>query len=151
LEGDLPTEEVITLRMSIANLIYEGVKRIENWTRIKRESPPLESILQLSRDPLNLFQDIELAEEDKKVLSLIDGKKTIKEIFNSSGMDNFKTLKAIYVLTTIDMATVKVKEKEEEELPIEGILVEVLSEKPKDKKEELLIERSISSSGTSME
>lgn len=138
-EGDLPTEEVITLRMSIANLIYEGVKRIENWTRIKKESPPLDAVLQFSHDPLNLFQDIELAEEDRKVLSLIDGRRTIKEIFNSSGMDNFRTLKAIYVLTTIGMATVKVKEIEE---PVEvEILEEVLSVKTKDKKEELFIEK----------
>lgn len=139
MEGDLPTEEVITLRMSIANLIYEGVKRIENWTRIKRESPLLESILHLSSDPLNLFQDIELAKEDRNVLSLIDGKRTIKDIFGSSGMDNFKTLKAIYVLTMIGMLTVK--EMEAEELSIEGVIEEVLSEKPKSEKETQLIEK----------
>lgn len=139
IEGNLPTEEVITLRMSIANLIYEGVKRIENWTRIKRETPSLDTILQLSHDPVNLFQDIELAEEDKKVLSLIDGKRTIKEIFDSSGMDNFKTLKAIYVLTTIGMATIK--EKAVEEPVVEEIIEEVLSEKPKDKEEAIIIEK----------
>lgn len=139
-EGNLPTEEVITLRMSIANLIYEGVKRIENWTRIKKEAPPLDTVLQLSHDPLNLFQDIELAEEDRKILSLIDGKRTIKEIFNSSGMDNFKTLKAIYVLSTIGMAAVRAEEKEGEEPAVE-ILEEVLSAKPEGRKEELLIEK----------
>lgn len=140
-EGELPTQEVITLRMSIANLIFEGAKRIENWTRIKMETPSLDSILQLSHDPVNLFQDIELAEEDRNVLSLINGKRTIKEIFDSSGMDNFKTLKAIYVLTTIGMATLKVKEKGVEESTAEEILEEVFSEKPKDKKETLLIEK----------
>jgi curved DNA-binding protein CbpA len=139
IESDLPTEEVITLRMSIANLIYEGVKRIDNWTRIKRETPPLDTVLQLSHAPANLFQDIELAEEDRKILLLIDGKRTIKEIFDSSGMDNFKTLKAIYVLTTIGMATIKVKEVEEP--VVAEILQEVLSEKPKAKKEAPLTEK----------
>lgn len=140
-EGDLPTEEVITLKMSIANLIYEGVKRIENWTRIKREAPPLETTLQLSHDPANLFQHIELDDEDKKVLSLIDGKRTIKEIFNSSGMDNFKTLKAIYVLTTIGMAAVKVGEREPEESVVEDILEEVFSEKQPDKEDTVIIKK----------
>ena len=38
-EGDVPTQEVITLKMSMGNLIYEGVKKIENWTRIRQEMP----------------------------------------------------------------------------------------------------------------
>ena len=36
LEGEIPHDEVITLKMSIGNLIYEGVKRIDNWTRIRK-------------------------------------------------------------------------------------------------------------------
>jgi len=55
-------------------------------------------------------------------------------------MDNFKTLKAIYVLTTIGMATIKSVEKAVEEPAVEEIIEEVLSERPEDKKEAIIIE-----------
>ena len=35
-EGDLPSREVIVLRMSTADLIMEGVRRVERWSRIRR-------------------------------------------------------------------------------------------------------------------
>src|SRR4030043_2044717 len=84
LEGEIPAQEVITLKMSMGNLIYEGVKRIDNWTRIKNELPNADFVLKLSNDPVTLFQDIELGQQDRKMLSIIDGVKTIKELISSS-------------------------------------------------------------------
>lgn len=100
-EGNLPTQEVITLKMSLGNLIYEGVKKIDNWTKIRNEMPDTDSVMKLSNDPLNLFQDIELNAQDKKILSLIDGKKAIKEVVDSSWMGSFEALKILYVLWSI--------------------------------------------------
>jgi curved DNA-binding protein CbpA len=100
-EGELPAQEVITLKMSIGNLIYAGVNRIENWTRIRQEMPHTDSVLKLSEDPLSLFQDIELGQQDRKILSLIDGKKTIKDVIEGSWMGSFEALKVLYVLWAI--------------------------------------------------
>ena len=102
-EGELPTHEVITLRMSVGNLIYAGVNKIVNWTRIRNEMPHTDSVLKLSEDPLSLFQDIELTPQDKKILSLVDGKRTIKEIIDSSWLGSFEALKVLYVLWSIGM------------------------------------------------
>jgi len=97
-EGELPTQEVITLKMSMGNLIYEGVKRIENWTRIRQEMPDTGLVFKLSEDPLSLFQGIELNSQDKKILTLIDGRRTIREVIESSWMGSFEALKILYVL-----------------------------------------------------
>lgn len=102
-EEGIPTEEVITLKMSMGNLIYEGVKKIESWTRIRNEMPETDSVLTLSSDPLTLFQQIELSPQDKKILSLIDGKKTIKEVIDGSWMGSFEALKILYVLWSLGM------------------------------------------------
>jgi tetratricopeptide (TPR) repeat protein len=102
-EGDIPTEEVITLKMSLGNLICDGVRKIDNWTIIRNEMPDTDSVLKLSRDPLILFQNIELSTQDKKMLSLIDGKKTIKEVIESSWIGSFEALKILYVLWSIEM------------------------------------------------
>ena len=110
-EGDVPTDEVITLKMSMGNLIHEGVKRIDNWTRIRREMPDTGIALTISKDPLNLFQEVELSPYDKKMLTIIDGKKTIKEVIDSSWMNSFEAMKTIYVLWSIGILEEKTVEK----------------------------------------
>ena len=113
-ESTLPTDEVITLRMSMGNLIYEGVKKIENWTRVRNEMSDTDSILKLSNDPLSLFQQIELSAQDKKILSLIDGSKTIKQIIDRPWISSFEALKILYVLSSIGMVELSsvIQEKE---------------------------------------
>ncbi|MEW6066752.1 MAG: DUF4388 domain-containing protein [Nitrospirota bacterium] len=118
IEGEIPQNEVITLKMSMGNLIYEGVKRIDNWTRIKKEMPIGESILRLSNDPVTLFQDIELSQQDKKMLSLVNGTKTIKEIINSPLIGSFEAMKILYVLWSIGILEEKPQEAEKEEVAI---------------------------------
>lgn len=100
-------DEVITLRMSTGNLIYEGVKRIENWTRIRRELPPTDAVLKLSDDPLNLFQEVEFTPHDKKILSLIDGKRKIKQVIESSWLNSFEAMKIIYLIWSLGIVTEK--------------------------------------------
>ncbi len=102
-EGEFPTQEVITLKNSVGNLIYSGVNKIVNLTRIRSEMPHTDSVLKLSADPLSLFQDIELSQQDKKILSLVDGKKSIKQIVDSSWMGSFEAMKVLYVLWAIGM------------------------------------------------
>jgi tetratricopeptide (TPR) repeat protein len=100
-EGEIPAQEVITLKMSMGNLIYEGIKRIDNWTRIRNEMPETAAVFRLSDDPLSLFQDIELSSQDKKILSMVDGKKSINQIIEGSWMGSFEALKILYVLWSI--------------------------------------------------
>lgn len=120
IEGDIPANEVITLKIDMGNLINEGVRRIDNWTRIRKEMPAAESTLRLSTDPATLFQDIELAPLDRKMLAMIDGKKTIKELIDSSWIGSFEAMRILYVLRSIGVIEEKkkvveeVREKEEE-------------------------------------
>ncbi|TAL23515.1 MAG: DUF4388 domain-containing protein [Nitrospirae bacterium] len=100
-DGNVPTHEVITLKMSMGNLIYEGVKKIDSWTRIRQEMPDTGIVLKLSEDPLSLFQDVELSPNDKKILPMIDGTRTLKEIVDSSWTNSFEAMKTIYVLWSI--------------------------------------------------
>lgn len=126
-EGNVPKDEVITLKMSMGNLIYEGVKRIDNWTRIRNEMAAGDSVLKLSSDPLSLFQDIELSSQDKKMLSMVDGAKTVKELIEGSWMGSFEALKILYVLSAIGILEKKEKvveiiEEAEEMVSLEDIL-----------------------------
>ncbi len=124
LEGEIPTNEVITLKMSTGNLIYEGVRRVNNINKIKKELPDLDSVLQLSTDPASLFHDIEFSARDKTMLSMVDGEKTIKELLGSSSAGSFESLKTLYALWSTGTVEEKERiiEEAEETVPVEEIL-----------------------------
>lgn len=133
IEGQIPSNEVITLKMSMGNLIYEGAKKIDNWTRIKNEMPSMETVLKLSSDPVTLFQNVELSPQDRKMLSIIDGTKTIKELIDSSWIGSFEGLKILYVLWSIGV----IEEKKKDMVKIEEVkeaftLDEILQPVPED-------------------
>ncbi len=123
-EDDLPGEDIITLKMSLGELIYEGVKRINNWTRIQREMPSMDTVLKLTNDPLSLFQEVKLDENDKAVLSLVDGKRTIKDILNTSSIGSFEALKTLYVLYSIGILE-ESKDSEPVTISVEELMEEL--------------------------
>ncbi len=99
--GELPGSEVITLHMSTANLIIKGIKRIDDWTRISRGIPSMDTVLCVTSNPLKLYQDVDLTQEEKNIISLFDGQRTIKQVFDQTSIGDFEALKAVYVLYTI--------------------------------------------------
>jgi len=107
--GALPAAEVITLHMSTANLILQGIKRIDDWTRISRSVPPLDGVLTVTSNPLKLYQDVAMSDDEKRIVSLFDGKRTIKEVFNQAKIGGFEALKAVYILYSIGMLEEPVK------------------------------------------
>jgi len=113
-EGPLPTQEIITLKMSTGNLILDGIRRINDFVRLRNELPPLATILQMTTDPLVLFQDIDLKESERKLLIKIDGKNTISEIFAASDLPPFETLKLLSFFLAIGLAELPVSQPAEE-------------------------------------
>ncbi len=112
-EEEMSSSEIITLKMSMANLIYEGVRRIHNLNSIRRELPNMDTVLKLSTDPVSLFQDIVLSSIDKKMLFMIDGKKTVRELINISS-NSFQAMKSLYVLYSTGILEEKQDEEDKE-------------------------------------
>jgi curved DNA-binding protein CbpA len=105
-EGPLP-EETITLKLSAANLIFQGIKSINKLEYFKNICPTIDTILYYSAEPMNLFQNINFTEEDKYVLSLLDSTLTLKDIFSVSSIGEFKTMKIICAMINIRMIEIK--------------------------------------------
>ncbi|MDQ7786205.1 MAG: DUF4388 domain-containing protein [Thermodesulfovibrionales bacterium] len=128
IEGTIPTNEVITLKMSMGNLIYEGVKKIDNLTRIRNEMPASDTVLKLSADPATLFQDVELSPQDRKMLSLVDSVKTIKELIDNTLIGSFEAMKTLHVLWTIGVVDEKKKAPEHTETFSLGEILQPVAE-----------------------
>jgi len=112
-EGPLPQSDIVPLQMSTGNLIVEGLSGID-WQLVRKSLPQLKTVLRPSTDPSQLFQGADLTQDQRMVLSMIDGKKNIEELCSQSGIGDFNTLKAVYVLLALRMAEVGVIKTEEE-------------------------------------
>ena len=97
-ENAIPQDEVITLRVSMNNLIYEGLNRTDNMTRIRRELPETGTTLKLNEDPAGFFRGIDLPASDRTILSLVDGNRSIHQVIEESRMKSFEVMKTLYVL-----------------------------------------------------
>jgi tetratricopeptide (TPR) repeat protein len=107
-EGPLPAQEIITLKMSTANLILDGIRRINDFFRLRSELPPIETVLQITTDPLILFQDIQLTDAERKLLMQVDGRCTIAEVFALSELPAFETLKLLTFFLSIGLVEIGV-------------------------------------------
>ena len=99
----LPLSELIPLHISTGDLIINGVRELE-WKGVRKSLPSIKTILRPSMDPSLLFQNAHLDHDQRTVFLLIDGCKSIQELCVLSGIGDFNTLKAIYVLLALRMA-----------------------------------------------
>jgi hypothetical protein len=111
-EGPLPSEEPITLQISSANLIYKGIKQINNVTFVQKMCPPLYTILNASERPMEMFRTLTVEQTDQLILSHVNGINTIKMILSLSPAPRFETLKTI--ITFMSIGVIHIKEEHEE-------------------------------------
>ncbi|MGC2063969.1 MAG: DUF4388 domain-containing protein [Thermodesulfovibrionales bacterium] len=112
IEGPLPCETPISLRLSVADLIYREVKKTADIERLRKYL--LDSIPVFSPTPLNLFQNIRLCDSDRTLLSYVDGKTPVAEIIRLSSMDAAATLRSFHAL--LETRILEVKERGENAL-----------------------------------
>src|SRR5581483_10191487 len=105
-EGPLPSEEVVTLHISTADLIFSGISRIKDWNRLMGELPPPDSPVRVADDPDNLFQKVDLSPAMRSVLQLADGSRTLYDILVASPIPSLECARILYFLISVEMLQV---------------------------------------------
>jgi tetratricopeptide (TPR) repeat protein len=91
-----PEEGAMLVSINPENLLLEGARRIDEWSLIEKKIPSLELVFDMDRaKPIEGF---ELSDEQRKILPLIDGKRSVQDIIDDSGMVEFDVGKALYGL-----------------------------------------------------
>ena len=139
-EGELPSDEVIILELSAANLIYRGIKAVRDIGIIKEMCPSSEDVLHFSSDPLDLFQDLKFEDEDRKILAAIDGKRTLKEIVEQSGHQPLDAMRSVCSLLSTRIIEVQ-DVSATEGLSAEDIPIDEMFREHQDEQEEYRAER----------
>jgi curved DNA-binding protein CbpA len=114
-----PVDEDLELNFSTANIIMEGVRRIEDDQFIQERLGRTDRIIVLAADPMLRFQSVRLKTMEAFILSRIDGLLTIDQVCSITPMPEGHIFKCIYgllsagILELEDEASRKEKEKGE--------------------------------------
>src|SRR5439155_6189397 len=88
--GDLPTDEVITLKLSAGNTILEGIRRIESWERIWEAVGDLDMRYQTAPGLEDMSRDLTLSLEEWTLLSHCERPVTLRDLCRTSSVNDFE-------------------------------------------------------------
>jgi curved DNA-binding protein CbpA len=94
-----PVDKDLVLEdMSTADIIIEGVRRIEDPGAVLKGLGDLDRVVRTVGDPSTSYQRLKLTPEEGFVLSRVDGSSTAKELARLSPLGEETTLRTLYAL-----------------------------------------------------
>ena len=110
----MPEENVFLVSVSIDALLMEGARRVDEWSVVEKKITSMDLIFSLERNPLE-DEGLDLTEDQKRIIPLIDGKRSVMDLVEESGLAEFDTGKALYGLIQAGFAVQVGKRVREEE------------------------------------
>ncbi len=115
-ENQFPTDEEITVNLSVENVILEGLRRIDEMNMVKETLPDLEAVYTISASQAGRERAVTLQAAEWNVMALVDGRRSVNEICKVSPVDRSQTLKKLAQLKLSGIIT-KTEKKERPSLP----------------------------------
>jgi hypothetical protein len=97
-EGQLPSREVIVLRMSTGDLILEGIRRLERWSRIRLGVGGLDQRYALASDSATVMGGLSLNKDEVDLVAAIDGVLTLEEICAAAHRPDFQVCRTVLAI-----------------------------------------------------
>ena len=95
IDNELPTMEMVPLKVDVTGIIMEGTRRVDEWPRI-REVIPDDTYIPVVQKRIEL--DEEFDDAQTTVVDAIDGKRTIAELVLESRSSSFLVNSTVYPL-----------------------------------------------------
>lgn len=97
-EGQLPTTREGLVDLNTMNIIMEGTRRIDEWVEIQKVLPNDHQILRVVSSPQIKSDEVTISLDEFRVVTQIDGTRTLQEILEQSPLGDFATSRAVYKL-----------------------------------------------------
>ncbi len=95
--GRLPEAGEVLISVNPETLLLEGARRIDEWSIIQKKITSSDLIFVVDPDRLETA-GVQLAREQEILVPLVDGQRTVYELIERSGLDEFSVGKALYGL-----------------------------------------------------
>ncbi len=107
-DADAP---IMPTPLPVEHLIMEGVRRIDEWSRIKDRIPSTDMVVRFVEQPGEKAKGVNLAPEEWRVFARINGKDTLSEIAQKTKLSEFDVCRIVYGFLTAGLVDVLKKPK----------------------------------------
>jgi hypothetical protein len=106
--GQQPTPDtpVMPMPVSVENLIMEGVRRIDEWGRIRDRISSTDMIARFVEQPGAKAKGVKLSPEEWRVFARINGKDTLAHIAQLTNLSEFDVCRVVYGFVTAGLVEV---------------------------------------------
>jgi hypothetical protein len=101
-----PDAPMMPTPVSVENLIMEGVRRIDEWGRIRDRIPSTDMIARFIEQPGAKAKGVKLAPEEWRVFARINGKDTLAHIAQLTNLSEFDVCRVVYGFVTAGLVEV---------------------------------------------
>jgi hypothetical protein len=124
LQEGVPSSEPITLKISTPDIIMEGIRRIDSWSRIDRAVGGVDARYERSPAYADVIRGMRAAPEKMALLRAFDQPARVEALCGAAGLPDFEVCRALWafrvigLIRRIDVATTAAVELEDETLGI---------------------------------
>jgi DNA-binding response OmpR family regulator len=93
-----PPADSAGLGLPVASVVMEGFRRVDEWRLVEGGLGSFDSVLVADRTAIEAVDVDRLAKAEQKLLDMVDGKRTIREIVQQSHMSSFDACKILFQL-----------------------------------------------------
>ena len=101
-----------SVRVSIESLLMEGARRIDEWSRMNDRIPGAHVIPRLAQPRVESESYIDLHPAEWEVLTLIDGRHSLRDIAAELAVSEFEVAKTVYGLLSTELIEISEREAE---------------------------------------
>ncbi|MEA1980166.1 MAG: DUF4388 domain-containing protein [candidate division Zixibacteria bacterium] len=112
-ENQFPTEEEITVNISVENVILEGLRRADEQNMVKETLPNTKMVYTITASQAGRHRDVNMKADEWNIMALVNGHRTLEEICKLSHLDHNKTLVKLAQLKLAGIITQCEKPKEQ--------------------------------------
>ncbi len=91
-----PLARSARLGLPVASVVMEGFRRVDEWRLVESGLGSFESVLQQDPAAVESIDVYRLATAEQRLLNMVDGERTIREIIEQSHMSSFDACKILF-------------------------------------------------------
>ena len=91
----------ISLGLTVESLLMEGFRRVDEWRLVEKKIRNFDEVYERDEGRISSLSGEKLTPEEKKILGLVDGSLTVRELVRRSHQSSFDASKVLYRLLSM--------------------------------------------------
>lgn len=103
--------ERITLSINTSSLIMEGIRRLDEGSRIREKIPSLDLVVAKVPGAVPDLDELDMSPHEMSVFDFIDGRRTVRELVGKADLTEFEILRILFQLLSARIVELVPEEK----------------------------------------